>query len=294
MQRNLYFSRLIETGKLLLLLQCIWMCTLQEGFSQACHFKSGDPVVLNASGFNSAPGFQQRYVLTDDTGIIQYVAAVLPISGVAANQYIAYSVNYSTAGAPPNLVVGVNINAIGGDCVDVSPGLAVGVCDCNNSTGDLSFSLLGNNNTSGYTQSFALTDDSGIILATSASASFSGLNDGIYNIYSVNFETAAGVNNYAPGNLINSVTGTCLDISPALGFVVCIPPDSDNDGLIDIDEILAGTDPLNPDTDGDGYNDGEEVTGVDNLSTIPVALGMSDPLDPCSPDATAGPCDQDG
>ena len=36
-------------------------------------------------------------------------------------------------------------------------------------------------------------------------------------------------------------------------------PDSDKDGLYDIQESGYGTDPENPDTDGDGYLDGEEV-----------------------------------
>jgi len=36
-------------------------------------------------------------------------------------------------------------------------------------------------------------------------------------------------------------------------------PDDDNDGLLDTDEILLGTNPLNPDSDGDGFSDGQEV-----------------------------------
>lgn len=37
-------------------------------------------------------------------------------------------------------------------------------------------------------------------------------------------------------------------------------PDTDGDGLTDYEEVvLYGTDPLNPDTDGDGFSDGEEV-----------------------------------
>lgn len=35
--------------------------------------------------------------------------------------------------------------------------------------------------------------------------------------------------------------------------------DSDNDGVPDFQEALAGTDPNNPDTDGDGLTDGEEL-----------------------------------
>ncbi|MCR9103258.1 MAG: thrombospondin type 3 repeat-containing protein, partial [bacterium] len=73
--------------------------------------------------------------------------------------------------------------------------------------------------------------------------------------------------------------------------------DCDNDGLTNDEETTAGTDPLNPDTDGDGLNDGEEVTGVDDPNTPIVAVGMSDPLDPCDPDPSAVPtadCDGDG
>ena len=42
--------------------------------------------------------------------------------------------------------------------------------------------------------------------------------------------------------------------------------DSDNDGLIDEDESVLGTNPNNPDTDGDGISDGDEVAnGTDPL-----------------------------
>lgn len=36
-------------------------------------------------------------------------------------------------------------------------------------------------------------------------------------------------------------------------------PDTDADGLLDADELAAGTDPLKKDTDGDGFSDGVEV-----------------------------------
>ena len=66
-------------------------------------------------------------------------------------------------------------------------------------------------------------------------------------------------------------------------FVVDNPLlDSDGDGLTDVAENGACTDPFNPDTDGDGINDGLEDTNG------------TDPCDPCDPDVNAGPCDQDG
>ena len=43
--------------------------------------------------------------------------------------------------------------------------------------------------------------------------------------------------------------------------------DSDNDGLINIDEYRYGTDPCNADTDGDGFKDKEEIdAGTDPLN----------------------------
>jgi hypothetical protein len=43
--------------------------------------------------------------------------------------------------------------------------------------------------------------------------------------------------------------------------------DDDNDGLSDINESIAGTDPLDPDTDGDGFMDGTEfLAGSDPLN----------------------------
>ena len=54
--------------------------------------------------------------------------------------------------------------------------------------------------------------------------------------------------------------------------------DSDNDGVIDDAEILAGLNPDNPDSDGDGIRDGDENLDNDGLSdAIEILLG-TDPL----------------
>ncbi len=64
--------------------------------------------------------------------------------------------------------------------------------------------------------------------------------------------------------------------------------DSDDDGLLDVDESIYGTDPDNPDTDGDGVDDGDEVTdGTNPLDTDTDDDGITDgndidPLDPNS------------
>lgn len=43
------------------------------------------------------------------------------------------------------------------------------------------------------------------------------------------------------------------------GLINILDPDSDDDGLLDGDEIMRGTDPANPDSDNDGVDDGQEV-----------------------------------
>ncbi len=70
--------------------------------------------------------------------------------------------------------------------------------------------------------------------------------------------------------------------------------DSDDDGLSNGDEATNGTNPNDPDTDNDGVLDGEEVHGVDDPSTPYVPTGTSNPLDPCDPLATSLACDGDG
>lgn len=70
---------------------------------------------------------------------------------------------------------------------------------------------------------------------------------------------------------------------PYIGAVATA--DCDNDNLDNAGEALAGTDNNNPDTDNDGFIDGDEVANG------------SDPLNSCSPSATAvgtNDCDEDG
>ena len=113
-------------------------------------------------------------------------------------------------------------------------------------------------------------------------------NDGLTN----DEENALGTDNTladTDGDGINDgteVTNGSLPLDPcdpdfgAVGTADCDGDNLDNNG-----EELAGTDNNNPDTDADGEIDGDEV------------LNGSDPLDPCSPLATAvgtADCDNDG
>lgn len=59
-------------------------------------------------------------------------------------------------------------------------------------------------------------------------------------------------------------------------------PDDDNDGLSDIDESTAGTDPFDPDTDHDGVNDGSDAFArnpAEQLDTDEDGIGNHADLD---------------
>ena len=70
-----------------------------------------------------------------------------------------------------------------------------------------------------------------------------------------------------PGNSLTNLGWGTADADNYAGnygcAAVCVPPplDTDGDGLLDSDEILLGTDPMEQDSDGDTVRDDEEVGG---------------------------------
>jgi hypothetical protein len=82
---------------------------------------SGSAISATTSGNNTDPGFVTVYLLTNDEGVIQVSNNTGSFTAPAiAGEYRIYAVNYSTSGVAPTLSNGTNINAIGGDCVDLS------------------------------------------------------------------------------------------------------------------------------------------------------------------------------
>ncbi|TVQ86648.1 MAG: hypothetical protein EA397_19725, partial [Deltaproteobacteria bacterium] len=112
----------------------------------------------------------------------------------------------------------------------------------------------------------------------------------------------AGVqpNEDAPGGIHYGAEPDPLGLTEHLGHLDLVDeawfPDADGDGLMDHEELMRGTDPLNPDTDGDGLSDGDEVLlhGTDPLNPdtdgdglldgAEVLVHLTDPLDPDTDD----------
>lgn len=87
---------------------------------------------------------------------------------------------------------------------------------------------------------------------------------------------------FSPAAQVAIVTNSGSDDVTVLRFTdeppVVSNPDTDGDGLLDVDEVLLGTDPTVADTDGDGLSDGDEVNtfGTDPLLADTDADGLSD------------------
>ena len=85
---------------------------------------------------------------------------------------------------------------------------------------------------------------------------------------------ATGFTGSAEGFDLDSVVA--INSIPAPGA----SPDTDGDGLPDIDETIAyGSDPFDPDTDGDGLPDGEEAARCRGLTTPSIAPAFIPQLD---------------
>ena len=108
-----------------------------------------------------------------------------------------------------------------------------------------------NGNSSGHVRIYELTD---------IDSDFDGIGNSI-DVYP--FTSITGFvdtdNDGAPNN--------CDDICIASGMEA--DDDDDGDGLSDINELSAKLDPLNPDTDNDGILDGDELVSIELLSTFP-------------------------
>ena len=142
-------------------------------------------------------------------------------------QYAIYGLNYQTSDGINGLTVGQNVAGVNSSSLDVTAPTFYTVCrpvySCNNTSGTIAPTISGQNTDPSYTQQYALVDTEGVILRLAVTPSFTGLDNGRYQVFALNYATANGVTGLTLGQNIYDVTGTCLNISTPLLYQVCLP-----------------------------------------------------------------------
>jgi SdrD B-like domain len=86
---------------------------------------------------------------------------------------------------------------------------------------ELTFSAAGQNSNSAYSTTYVLTDYQGTIKSISSAKSFGLQPKGLYKIYGVNYATQSGLDSLIVGSSIDSLQGTCFDVSQPFEALVC-------------------------------------------------------------------------
>ena len=154
----------INYARLFLIVLCLTALGDKPLTAQIATHRLGVLVGLQIAGQNTAASFVQRYALTNAANVSQYTTNALPFSSIPVGQCKAYAVNYDGTQTAPTLTVGTAIGAIGGTYVNASAALPVDVLNCNNTTGNISATITGQNTGAAFTQKYVLADSSGRIL----------------------------------------------------------------------------------------------------------------------------------
>jgi Bacterial Ig domain/Secretion system C-terminal sorting domain len=227
-------------GQPLLLTLMLWLIGWANANAQTCDFAPSTALMLNTAGGNTGATYTNKYVLTNDVGTIQQIQTTPNFTGVAAGMYIAYNVNYETTSGISNLSIGNKINIVTGACAKISAPLTLRVCSgslpCDFTTNDpITFTASGGNMGASYTNQYILTNDNGVIIAVSNTASFSAqATAGAYLVYNINYLTSAAPTGLTTGANISQVAGTCMQLSAPLGLNICTP-------------VVVNTNIINPD-----------------------------------------------
>ena len=218
-----------------------------------CNNTTGN-ILATIAGQNTGAAFTQKYVLADSAGRILQITATPQYNGLSSGIYNVFAINYETTKGVSGLTVGQNISGVTGTCLVVSSPLGYVVCrpsveipgngidddgdgliDCHDpdvtscvctTTSTIAFTNTGNNTTAGFTTRYVLTDSFGLIKqilpVRTSSLAMTGLTNGKYRIYSVNYETTTGITGLTVGQNISAVTGTCVAKSLPLLYKICL------------------------------------------------------------------------
>jgi len=217
----------------------------------SCSATEGD-ISFSISGNNTDAAYTTRYLLTDRTNTILQISTTASFTALVEGDYVIYSLNYRTVDGISGNTIGNSINSISSSCFEVSGGTAILICGpeicgngidddgdgfidgsdtdcsvvpvettCSAFEGDINFTVSGNNTNATHTTQYILTDRSNMIVQVSSTPTFTALMAGDYIIYSLNYETAGGINGNTAGNPISSIDGGCFEVSGGTAILVC-------------------------------------------------------------------------
>ena len=208
----------------MLFLMTIGLIILPFKFVQAqsstCQFKTGT-ITWALTQQSTGANITSNLILTNTSGVIQYVSPnnTTTINNVPAGNYLTYGITHENASVI-NLAVGINVSSIN-SCYKTSA-IPTAVCDCNNSTGILLAAPSEKSTILGQINKYVLTDGKGQILAISDSSNFTNNSNGVYNMYAVSYDGNGTVSGLYVNNNIVNVSGSCVNISSGLGYIVCL------------------------------------------------------------------------
>lgn len=217
-------AKLVKTSMVLLTL-AFTLSHAQQSIAQSCDYQTGI-VTFNASGQNITDLYQTDYLLTNAQGDIIAISQVTEFSIDVQGFYLIYGVNYKLESTIEGLSVGSNVNAIGGDCLDISTPMPITVCEaldpCNYCLGETIVLMASGGNTgTDVITKYVLTDQMGVISVVQDTPDFGLLDEGLYVAFAVNYDSQEDMIGLEVGQNIYDIESICKDISDGFVIGVC-------------------------------------------------------------------------
>ena len=217
-------NKLLQKALLVLVMAFPLMSKAQvcDYTSSSVTFNIGTPATLPSNSLTS-------YLLVDNaTQTIVQISSTPSFSGIVQSKlYDVYAYSYVNNNTVTGLVVGGALSTITSSCGDFSNPLTVRICPpsgnggtCDYTTSSITLKTASTPPAGGTTQ-YILTNLSGLILQVSSTPTFTGLSGSqSYNVYAVSY--TGTITNLTVGSSVNSITGTCYDLSNPLPITVCV------------------------------------------------------------------------
>ena len=192
---------------------------------QNCDFRVG-VITFQANGGNVSPLYTNSYVLTNPDGQILSISAEREVEIFTEGFYILYAVNYKIGSVVNGLEVGDYIQNVTGDCLDVGSPFGMTVCgdigDCVYCLGEtINLNVSGGNNDPGHVTEYFVTNQSGEILVIQDNPIFTGLGEGVYVAFAINYDVSEGLTGFQVGSNIADIQGVCKSISEGEILTIC-------------------------------------------------------------------------